>query len=58
MIVRCRIYDEKGAPTALAERSLTAQEACETGVYHFAGGFVVTDAVLEADASHFEAREC
>ena len=36
----------------LAERSLIAQEACETGVYHFAGGFVVTDAVLEADASH------
>ena len=41
-IVRRRIYDEKGAPTTLDERSLTAQEACETGGYHRAGGFGVT----------------
>ena len=56
-IVRHHIYDEKGAPTALGERSVTAQEACETGVYHFAGGFVVAEAALEADTSRFEARE-
>ena len=51
------IYDEKGAPTALGERSMTAHEACETGVYHLAGGCVVTDADLEADAARFEVGE-
>ena len=35
------IYDEKGPPAAFDERSMTTQEACETGVYHLAGGCVV-----------------
>ena len=52
------IYDEKGAPAAFDERSMTAHEACETGVYHLAGGCVVTDADLEADAARFEVGEC
>lgn len=54
------IYDEKGegAPTALGERSVTAQEVCETGVYYLAGGCVVTNADLEADAARFEDGEC
>lgn len=52
------IYDEKGAPTALGERSMAAHEACETGVYHLASGCVVTDADLEADAARFEDGEC
>ena len=51
------IYDEKGAPAAFDEQSMTAHEACETGVYHLAGGFVVTDADLEADAARFEDGE-
>ena len=33
------IYDEQGAPTALGERSRTTREACESGVYHLAGGW-------------------
>jgi len=37
---------------------MTAHEACETGVYHLAGGYVVTDADLEADAARFEVGEC
>ena len=52
------IYDEKGAPTALGERSMAAHEACETCVYHLASGCVVTDADLEADAARFEDGEC
>ena len=52
------IYDEQGAPTALGERSRTTREACESGVYHLAGGCVVTDADLEADAARFEDGEC
>ena len=52
------IYDENGAPVALDEQSVTAQEACATGVYHLAGGCVVTDADLEADAARFEVGEC
>lgn len=52
------IYDEKGAPAAFDEQSMTAHEACETGVYHLAGGYVVTDADLEADAARFEVGEC
>ena len=52
------IYDEKGAPAAFDEQSMTAHEACETGVYHLAGGCVVTDADLEADAARFEVGEC
>lgn len=52
------IYDEKGAPAAFDEHSMTAHEACETGVYHLAGGCVVTDADLEADAARFEVGEC
>lgn len=52
------IYDEEGAPTALGEQSMTAHEACPTGVYHLAGGCVVTDADLEADAARFEDGEC
>ena len=40
------IYDEKGAPTVIGERSMTAQEARAASVYHLAGGCVVTDAVL------------
>ena len=51
------IYDEKGAPAAFDEQSMTAHEACETGVYHLAGGCVVTDADLEADAARFEDGE-
>ena len=51
------IYDEKGAPTALGERSVTAQRARETGTYHLASGYVVTDADLEADAARFEVGE-
>ena len=35
--------DEKGAPAAFDEQSMTAHEACETGVYHLAGGYVVTE---------------
>ena len=52
------IYDEKGAPAAFDEQSMTAHEAGETGVYHLAGGCVVTDADLEADAARFEDGEC
>ena len=52
------IYDEKGAPTVIGERSMTAQEARAASVYHLAGGFVVTDADLEADAARFEVGEC
>lgn len=52
------IYDEKGAPAAFDEQSMTAHEACETSVYHLAGGCVVTDADLEADAARFEDGEC
>lgn len=52
------IYDEKAVPTALGERSVTAQEACATGVYHLAGGFVVTNEDLETDASRLEDGEC
>ena len=37
---------------------MTAHEACETSVYHLAGGCVVTDADLEADAARFEVGEC
>ena len=51
------IYDEKGAPAAFDEQSMRAHEVCETGVYHLAGGWVVTDADLEADAAHFEDGE-
>ena len=51
------IYDEKGAPTVIGERSMTAQEARAASVYHLAGGFVVTDADLEADAARFEDGE-
>lgn len=39
------------------EQSMTAHEACETGVYHLAGGCVVTDADLEADAARFQDGE-
>ena len=52
------IYDENGAPAAFDERSMTVHEVCETGVYHLAGGCVVTDADLEADAARFEVGEC
>lgn len=52
------IYDEKGAPAAFDEQSMTAHEVCETGVYHLAGGCVVTDPDLEADAVRFEDGEC
>lgn len=52
------IYDEKGAPAAFDEQSMTAQEARAASVYHLAGGFVVTDADLEADAARFEVGEC
>lgn len=52
------IYDEDGAVAVSDERSVTAQEACATGVYHLAGGFVVTDVDLEADAVRFEDGEC
>ena len=52
------IYDEKGAPAAFDEQSVTAQEARAASVYHLAGGFVVTDADLEADAARFEVGEC
>lgn len=51
------IYDEDGAVAVSDERSMTAQEACATGVYHLVGGFVVTDADLEADAARFEDGE-
>ena len=51
------IYDEKGTPTVIGERSMTAQEAHAVSVYHLAGGFVVTDADLEADAARFEDGE-
>ena len=40
------------------ERSVTAQRARETGTYHLAIGYVVTDADLEADAVRFEDGEC
>ena len=52
------IYDEKGAPAVFDEQSMTAHETCETGVYHLAGGCVVTDADLEADAARFQDGEC
>ena len=52
------IYDEDGAVAVSDERSMTAQEARAAGVYHLAGGFVVTDADLEADAARFEVGEC
>lgn len=52
------IYDEKGTPAAFDEQSMTAHEAGETGVYHLAGGCVVTDADLETDAARFEDGEC
>lgn len=52
------IYDEDGAVAVSDERSVSAQEACATGVYLLAGGFVVTDADLEADAARFEDGEC
>ena len=52
------IYDEDGVVAVSDERSVTAQEACATGVYHLAGGFVVTNEDLEADASRFEVGEC
>ena len=52
------IYDEFGAVPVSDERSVTAQRACETGVYHLASGCVVTDADLEADAARFEDGEC
>ena len=52
------IYDENGAPAAFDEQSMTAQEARAASVYHLAGGFVVTDADLEADAARFEVGEC
>lgn len=51
------IYDEFGAVPVPDERSVNAQEACETGVYRLAGGCVVTDADLEADAARFEDGE-
>ena len=51
------IYDEDGAVAVSDERSVSAQEACATGVYLLAGGFVVTDADLEADAARFEVGE-
>ena len=51
------IYDEKGAPAVFDEQSMTAHKTCETGVYHLAGGCVVTDADLEADAARFEVGE-
>jgi|GEM_PF-1726687 putative 2-hydroxy-3-oxopropionate reductase len=51
------IYDEDGAVAVSDERSVSAQEACATGVYLLAGGFVVTDADLEADAARFEDGE-
>ena len=41
----------------IGERSMTAQEARAASVYHLAGGFVVTDADLEADAVRFEDGE-
>ena len=52
------IYEEFGAVPVSDERSVTAQGARETGVYHLAGGCVVTDADLEADAARFEDGEC
>ena len=52
------IYDEKGAPTVIGERSMTVQEARAASVYHLAGGCVVTDADLEADAARFQDGEC
>ena len=51
------IYDEDGAVAVSDERSVTAQEAYATGVYHLAGGFVVTNEDLEADAARFEIGE-
>ena len=51
------IYDEDGAVAVSDERSVSAQEACATGAYLLAGGFVVTDADLEADAARFEDGE-
>lgn len=56
-LVDADIYDEKRVPTALGERSMTAQEVRAAGVYRLAGGFVVTDADLEADAARFEVGE-
>ena len=51
------IYDEDGAVAVSNERSVTANEARQAGVYLLAGGFVVTDADLEADAARFEVGE-
>lgn len=51
------IYDEDGAVAVSDERSVTANEARQAGVYLLAGGFVVTDADLEADAARFEIGE-
>jgi putative 2-hydroxy-3-oxopropionate reductase len=51
------IYDEDGAVAVSDERSVTANEARQAGVYLLAGGFVVTDADLEADAARFEDGE-
>lgn len=56
-LVDADIYYEKRVPTALGERSMTAQEVRVAGVYRLAGGFVVTDADLEADAARFEVGE-
>ena len=39
------------------QRRVTANEARQAGVYLLAGGFVVTDADLEADAARFEIGE-
>ena len=51
------IYDEDGAVAVSDERSVTANEARQAGVYLLAGGFVVTDVDLEADAARFEDGE-
>ncbi len=51
------IYDEDGAVAVSDERSVTANDARQAGVYLLAGGFVVTDADLEADAARFEDGE-
>ena len=51
------IYDEDGAVAVSDERSVTANEARQAWVYLLAGGFVVTDADLEADAARFEDGE-
>ncbi len=51
------IYDGKGASVMSEQRRMTANEARQAGVYLLAGGFVVTDADLEADAARFEIGE-